>query len=152
MTHGFCDIGIYQGKHPANLGTLWRTAFQLGANGIFVIGRRYRHQGSDTCKSFRHIPLRQYDTIDHWKAALPYAAMIVGIEIGGEPLETFAHPRQAVYLLGAEDHGLPPVVQACCHRIVSLSAVRVPSYNVAVAGSLVLYHRHIQRGNHANPA
>lgn len=52
-----------------------------------------------------------------------------------------AHPRQAIYLLGAEDHGLPPDVLARCNSVVSLEAVCRPSYNVAVAGSIILYDR-----------
>ncbi|MFK5282415.1 TrmH family RNA methyltransferase, partial [Lacticaseibacillus paracasei] len=48
------------------------------------------------------------------------------------------------YLLGAEDHGLPDVVIQRCHRLVSLESVRTPSFNVAVAGSLVMYDRLIK--------
>ena len=31
----------------------------------------------------------------------------VVVEMGGEPLETFKHPDQAIYILGSEDTGLP---------------------------------------------
>jgi tRNA G18 (ribose-2'-O)-methylase SpoU len=40
-----------------------------------------------------------------------------------------------------EDRGLPPEIQAQCQHIVSLEAVNTLSYNVAVAGSLVMYSR-----------
>ena len=138
---GFFEIGVYRPKTEANVGTLWRSAFQLGASGIFTIGRRYRAQTSDTLKTPRHIPLRHFDTFDLWAETRPHGAVLVGIEMGGKALETFTHPVQAVYLLGAEDHGLPPQVLERCDRVVSLSAVRTESYNVAVAGSLVMYHR-----------
>ena len=71
----------------------------------------------------------------------PPCAQWVAVEMGGEPLSTFDHPERCVYILGAEDAGLPePVLRACRHRI-SLEGVRAESYNVAVAGTLIMYDR-----------
>lgn len=67
--------------------------------------------------------------------------MLVGVEMGGVALSEYKHPKTAIYLLGAEDRGLPDHVQAQCQAIVSLEAVNMLSYNVAVAGSLVMYSR-----------
>ena len=72
---------------------------------------------------------------------IPYSAMLVGVEMGGKALSGFSHPKQAVYLLGAEDYGLPPDIIEQCQSIVSLEAVRKFSYNVAVAGSVIMYDR-----------
>lgn len=146
MTRGYFEIGVYHPKTGANIGTLWRSAFQLGASGIFVIGARYRHQSSDTVKAYRHVPLRHFDTFDSFFAQLPHAAPLVGIEMGGRPLGTTSHPESGVYLLGAEDHGLPQHVMDKCHRIISLEAMRTPSFNVAVAGSIVMYDRMLKLG------
>ena len=66
--------------------------------------------------------------------------------MGGVPLASFEHPERAIYLLGAEDHGLPPAIVRQCSHVVSLEAARTPSYNVAVAGSLVMYDRLSKRG------
>lgn len=137
----YFEIGIYGAKTEHNIGTLWRSALQLGAAGIFTVGRRYPGQASDTCKTPRHIPLRHYLTLDELLANRAHGAVLVGVEMGGEPLATFSHPAQAIYLLGAEDHGLPSAVLARCDRVVSVESVTVPSYNVAVAGSLVMWHR-----------
>lgn len=52
------------------------------------------------------------------------------------------HPLRALYLLGAEDHGLPPEVLARCHEVVQVPSPSPYSLNVAVAGSLVLYDRY----------
>ena len=148
---GFFEIGIFHPKHETNMGTLWRSAYQLGSSGIFTIGRRYRVQASDTVKTYKQVPLRHYLTFADFFAALPFSTILVGIEMGGEPLSSFEHPQQAVYLLGAEDHGLPNEYMQRCHKIVSLESVRTQSYNVAVAGSLVMYHRLIQK-NRDSPA
>lgn len=139
---GFFEIGIFHGKSTANVGTLWRSASQLGAAGIFTVGRRYPQQASDTLKTFRHIPMRDYLDMDALVAGLPYSTPLVAVEMGGTSLLEFKHPERAVYLLGAEDHGLPPAVLARCHHLVSLPSVRTASYNVAVAGALVMFDRY----------
>ena len=138
---GYFEIGIYNPKTADNVGTLWRSAYQLGASGIFTIGARYKKMASDTYKTPKQIPLRAYDTIEQFLEVRPHGALLVGVEMGGEPLAQFKHPKNAVYLLGAEDHGLPPRVLEMCNHVVSLEAVRFASYNVAVAGSLVMYNR-----------
>ena len=139
--HGYFEIGIYHCKTPMNLGTLWRSAYQLGAAGIFLIGARFRKQASDTLQAYRHIPLREYSDFEHFQSARPYDCMLVGVEMGGKSLSGYTHPQRAIYLLGAEDHGLPARIAEKCQRIISLEAIHRPSYNVAVAGSLVMYHR-----------
>lgn len=138
---GFFEVGVFHAKTEQNIGTLWRSAYQLGAAGLFVIGRRYRRQASDTLNAMRHVPLREYLTLEEMLAHRPVRAVLIGIEMGGVPLAQFVHPPQAIYLLGSEDHGLPPEVLDRCNCVVSLEAVGRLSYNVAVAGSIVLYHR-----------
>jgi tRNA G18 (ribose-2'-O)-methylase SpoU len=138
---GYFEIGVFHSKKEVNIGTLWRSAYQLGASGIFTIGRRYSTQASDTVKAMNQIPLRHYATFEEFLANRPQEVSLVGVEMGGRPLRDFCHPKQAIYLLGAEDSGLPDDVLKQCNLVVSLDAKTMPSYNVAVAGSIVLYHR-----------
>ena len=146
MNRGYFEVGIFRGKTPANVGTLWRSAYQLGAAGIFTVGSRYPKQASDTLSAYRHIPQREYASLEAFVLASPYDCPIVGVEMGGTPLPEFVHPERAIYLLGAEDHGLSREALARCHRVVSLPSIRTNSYNVAVAGSLVMYDRMVKRG------
>lgn len=138
---GYFEIGIYQPRNDLNIGTLWRSAHQLGAAGIFTIGRRYRRQTSDPFAVDEHIPLRWFPTFEDFLEARPHGAQLVAVEIGGTPLAQFAHPPQAIYLLGAEDNGLPDKIIEKCNALIALEAVRQVSYNVAVTGSIVMYHR-----------
>ena len=138
---GFFEIGIFSPKHEVNVGTLWRSAYQLGASGIFTIGKRYKQQAGDTVKSMHQIPLRYYETFDDFRHHRPEQATLVGIEMGGRSLAGFCHPEQSIYLLGAEDDGLPQDIIDYCNCVVSLDSVMMNSYNVAVAGSIVMYHR-----------
>lgn len=152
MGRGFFEIGIYRGKTPANVGTLWRSAYQMGAAGIFTVGRRYPNQASDTVKAYRHIPCREFADFDALLSGLPQSAPIVAVEMGGRPLRNFVHPERAVYLLGAEDHGIPAGILARCHHRISLPAIRTESYNVAVAGSLVMFDRQSKNGSFTEAA
>lgn len=47
--------------------------------------------------------------LDDWNSfaewAAPKGAVWVVVEMGGTPLEEFVHPRNAIYVLGSEDHG-----------------------------------------------
>jgi tRNA G18 (ribose-2'-O)-methylase SpoU len=138
---GYFEVGVYMPRNQANLGTLWRSALQLGAAGLFTIGRPYRRQTSDVFHAQESIPLRHYPDFEAFLAGRPSGALLVGVEFGGTPLSHFTHPDKAIYLLGSEDMGLPPKVLAACNAIVSLEAVAQASYNLAVAGSIVLYHR-----------
>jgi tRNA G18 (ribose-2'-O)-methylase SpoU len=143
---GYFEIGIARAKTETNIGTLWRSAYQLGAAGIFTIGRRYKRQSSDTTQTWRHIPLREYCCMEDFLNHRPYSCQIVGIEMGGRELSKFVHPEQCCYLLGAEDSGLSSAEIAKCNMLVSLSSIRTNSFNVSVAGSLVMYDRFIKLG------
>ena len=138
---GFFEIGIFRPKTDVNVGTLWRSAYQLGASGIFTIGKRYEKQASDTCVTNRHIPLRHYENFEDFNSHRPSLATLIGIEMNGYTLSYFSHPEQAIYLIGAEYDGLPQEILEKCQHTVSLESVRQLSYNVAVAGSIVMYHR-----------
>jgi tRNA G18 (ribose-2'-O)-methylase SpoU len=141
---GWFGVGIWKAKTEANLGTLWRSAWQMGASMIFTIGHRYKRQASDVVGAWKRVPFFQYADWQAFEVGRPFSCPLVGVEMGGEPLAGFTHPPHALYLLGAEDHGLAPeVLTRCTHRI-SIESVRYESYNVAVAVSLVLYSRMLQ--------
>jgi len=138
---GYFEIGICNGKNTMNVGTLWRSAYQLGATGIFTIGKRLPLQASDTYKTCRQIPLREYLTIEQFLENRPFDCQLIGVEMDGKPISGFTHPARALYVLGAEDQGLPQSLIEKCDHIITLDAIRRPSFNVAVAGSIVMYHR-----------
>lgn len=138
---GFFGIGILNGKTKENIGTLWRSADLLGASFIFTIGKRYKHQASDTLKTPRHIPLYNYETFDDFYKQMPYDCQLIGVELdeNSSYIADFKHPERCIYLLGSEDNGLTnEAIERCLHLI------QLPgrsSMNVAVAGSIVMYDR-----------
>jgi tRNA(Leu) C34 or U34 (ribose-2'-O)-methylase TrmL len=141
---GYFGIGIYHSKAEVNIGTLWRSAFIYDASFVFTIGRRYKKQASDTVKTWRHIPLLHFGSFDDLKNHGPYNCPIVCVETADKAvtLPRFSHPERAIYLLGAEDHGIPAEVMR------GRSVVAIPArlcLNVAVAGSIVMYDRYVKR-------
>ncbi len=142
----FFGIGIYQPKTEHNIGTLWRSAYTLGAAFIFIIDGKYKPQTSDTSKSWSKIPFYRYASFEQFYATLPYSTQLVGIEMSAnsQSICTFAHPSRAAYLLGAEDNGLPDLVLEKCHHLIQLPGE--VSLNVAVSGSIVIYDRIQKRG------
>lgn len=143
---GYFGIGIYHGKTEANIGTLWRSAAILGADFIFTIGRRYKAQASDTMKTPRHIPLYNYTDYDDFFKHVPYDCPVIAVELADNavPLEKFEHPERCIYLLGAEDHGLPETILNRCRYTVQLLGDFC--MNVATAGSIVMYDRAVKKG------
>lgn len=138
---GYFGIGIYGTKYPINIGTLWRSADAFNADYIFTIGKRYKATPSDTTKSWRHIPLFEFDTFQQFRDSLPKGSTLVGVKLAENSisLSDFKHPQRAVYLLGAEDFGLPQDVLTACNSIVQIPGKLC--LNVSIAGSIVLYDR-----------
>ena len=141
LKRGYYGVAVYHPKIRVNVGTLWRTANLFGGAFMATIGRRYKKQPSDTMDSPKHIPLYNYLTFDDFYNHLPHDCKLVGVELVDKAIDLygFSHPERAVYLLGAEDHGIPTNVLERCHTVIKLRGTH--SMNVSVAGSIVIYHR-----------
>lgn len=141
---GFFAIGVYHPKTEVNIGTLMRSAFLYDAAFVFTVGLRYRRQASDTPDTARHIPLIHFDDIESLVRHLPYSTPLVGVELDprGVQLPQYQHPDRAVYLLGAEDHGLPQHIIDRCHGLIEIPTPQPHSMNVASAGAVILHDRY----------
>lgn len=141
---GYFGIGILNLKTTKNIGTLWRSAQVMGADFIFTVEKRYEMMRTDTMKSWKHTPLFQYNNIDAFFDAVPMGCKVIAIELdeSSVPLAEFEHPERAIYLLGAEDYGIPKEILKRCNDIVQLPGNY--SQNVSVVGGIVLYDRFIK--------
>jgi tRNA(Leu) C34 or U34 (ribose-2'-O)-methylase TrmL len=121
--------------------------YYSGAAFIFTIHRRYSKQPSDTPHTYLHTPLYHYKDWDSFLTHKPYDCPIVCIEFGIDncrELGKSIHPERAIYLLGAEDIGLPTYVLSG-RQVISIPTLREPgSLNVASAGSIVMYDRYVK--------
>jgi tRNA(Leu) C34 or U34 (ribose-2'-O)-methylase TrmL len=140
MKRGYFGIGVYHPKTEENIGTLWRSAHNFGADFIFTIGKRYKKQASDTTKAERHVPLYEYTSFEDFKEHLPKGCQLVFIEQteGANNLKDTTHPETCAYILGAEDYGVPEEMMKGYQKVFIDSPLCL---NVAVAGSITLYDR-----------
>ena len=138
---GYCAIGVFRGKTSHNLGTLWRSAYILGAAYIFTVEGRYKKQSSDVVRAWSRIPLFNYKNFEDLMSSIPYDCRLIGVEIddSAQLLHKFEHPKRAIYLLGSEDNGLPKYVRNKCHLMIKIPGNS--SLNVGVTGSIVLHDR-----------
>ena len=149
---GFFGIGVYHPKREVNVGTLWRHAWLYGADFIFTIGPRYRHQAGDTVKAPLSIPMYNYESFESFESNLPERCPVVCVELTdtARPLNEMYHPDRCAYLLGAEDHGLPERILAGRHTVV-IPSPRDATMNVANAGTVVMYDRYAKQLAMARP-
>lgn len=140
---GYFAIGIEAAKTEANVGTLMRSAHSMGARFIFTIGHRYPVTRMDTSKSWRHVPLFEFQDFAAFSDAVPKDCEVVGVECdqgAPKPLTTFKHPERAIYVLGSEDRGMSKPMLQRCDRLVEIPGCDL-CLNVATAGSIVMYDR-----------
>jgi len=137
-------IGIENTKTATNVGTLWRSAYNFGAQMVFTVGKRYKNQPSDTVKAWRHIPLLHFGDWQQYKEHAPQGWENIGVEIlpTSKNIKGFSHPKQAVYILGAEDCGLSQEAIAICKHIIHIPSKHC--LNVSVAGSIIMFDRTIK--------
>lgn len=134
-------IGIEYTKTESNVGTLMRSAVNFGAALVFTVGRRYRRQASDTVHAAHQIPVLHFASWDDARRHLPidWTPVVVELGDGAHRLETFVHPKRAIYILGPEDGSVSDEVQSRYRNKVIIPSLRC--LNVAVAGSVVMYDR-----------
>jgi len=144
----YFGIGIENSKTFYNIGLLWRGAENLGAGFIFTLGRRYKKDPSDVYRTYQRVPLFHYEDAEDLLKHIPHGCRIIGVEnsAGSLDLKSYNHLDRAVYLLGAEDNGLTKKAVSICHEVVKIPCMK-GCYNVAVAGSIVMYDRLIKKSD-----
>ena len=149
MRRGYYGIGIIGCKTRSNIGTLWRSAHLFDARFLVMIAPRYpwikARQASDTTNARLHIPYFTFPDFDTFCAyGRPCDCALVAVEQteSSRDLPTFIHPHRAIYLLGAEDTGIPDYVLRVVQHTIAIPTPMC--LNVAVAGSIVMYDRYVK--------
>ena len=66
-------------------------------------------------------PIQKTDTyVKSYSSISPVDTSLTACPSISQPLMTYTHPERAVYLLGAEDFGLPEDVIASCDDVIQL--------------------------------
>lgn len=125
-----------------NVGSLIRTAHAVAAEEVILVGEReWNVEAARTAELYTTIvalpdvpAFRDHLTARSWR--------LVAVELDGRavPLFDADYPERPCFLLGAELGGVPGELLAAADLIVQIPQWGlVPSLNLAVAGSIVLY-------------
>ena len=93
-------------KFYSNIGTMMRSCYNLEADFIAIIGKRFsrRNERGDTVDTQQTIPTFTFDSIDTALAALPrWPLVAVEITSRSRDLKNFVHPKSCSYVFGPED-------------------------------------------------
>lgn len=139
-------------RDPGNLGTILRTADSTGAGGVVLIG--------ESCDPFSVEAVRasmgslfamklaraSFEDLLHFKKKR--GATMMGLSLKGVPLDADRPaPARAIVLMGNEQSGLPPDMEAACDLLIKLPMRgRADSLNLAVATAVMLYDLWRRRG------
>jgi tRNA(Leu) C34 or U34 (ribose-2'-O)-methylase TrmL len=137
-------------KYPHNVGAALRACAAFGTDQLYVTGNRAQWEVTGKGQRLpREERMRVYkDKVDLIRNDRPFdlvSGVPIAVEVSptAEPLATFTHPENAVYVFGPEDGSVPKVARQFCHRFVILPSDHC--LNLAAAVSCVLMHRRIQR-------
>lgn len=140
-------------QDPGNLGALVRAAEAGGATGALVCGRS-AHPFSwkalrGSMGSALRLPVAIIGTAQDALALAQRHGVrtVAAVPRGGKPPETIRWREPIALFLGGEGIGLSTELINRCHEIVSIPMQPpVESLNIAVAGALLVYEAHRQRG------
>ncbi|MEM9570698.1 MAG: RNA methyltransferase [Pseudomonadota bacterium] len=145
-------IGLYECRDPGNLGTILRTADCAGAAGVILI--------ENCCDPFSVEAVRasmgslfdvrmaraSFDSFNAWRQASNLN--MVAASVNGQTPHTGVNFEQpSLILMGNEQAGLPPAIEAQCDTLC-LIPMRggADSLNLAQATAIMLYEGWRQRG------
>jgi tRNA(Leu) C34 or U34 (ribose-2'-O)-methylase TrmL len=135
-------------KYPHNVGAAIRACSCFDVNSFVWTGERVnpakyeRLPREERMKGYKRVDFR-YDQRPF--ELFPKDSVPVCVEVfeNSEPLTTFVHPENAIYVFGPEDGRIPQVVRWLCHRFV-----HIPAHfclNLSAAVNVVFAHRLMSR-------
>src|SRR5215831_106311 len=135
-------------KYPHNVGAAIRACSCFEAKSLVWTGERVnpakyqRLPREERMKGYRRVEFQNHERPFD---LFPRDCVPVCVEVfdSSEPLTTFEHPENAVYVFGPEDGRVPQVMRRLCHRFV-----HIPSHfclNLSASVNVVLAHRRISR-------
>lgn len=150
MSHGVICINT---KFRSNVGMILRLSAAFGADYFYWTGNRAElapNEISGRTRLPREERMKDYKNVDFRNLSehslgvalsvlQPHTPIAVEYRQDFEPLTTFKHPENAIYIFGSEDEGIPASVLRRCHRFTTVPSDHV--LNLATAVAIVLYDR-----------
>ncbi len=141
-------------QDPQNVGTLLRTAEVVGVHGVVLPGRRTATITPAVVNASSGATEHLYMTTGNVNQAIQWlqrqGVWVVGVEDDerARPFDEASLPTPLALVLGAEGEGMARLTRQRCDALVRLPmGGHIESLNVAVTGSIVLYHAWRERQN-----
>jgi tRNA(Leu) C34 or U34 (ribose-2'-O)-methylase TrmL len=139
-------------KYPHNVGAVLRACSCFGLKQLWWTGSRVtidpvkgeRLPREERMKGYKEVALCPCDyPLDQFNESLRAVPVAVEVRENSEPLTTFEHPDNAIYLFGPEDGSIPKPWLHRCHRFVHIPANHC--LNLSTAAAVILAHRRMSR-------
>ncbi|MBK7534129.1 MAG: 23S rRNA (guanosine(2251)-2'-O)-methyltransferase RlmB [Myxococcales bacterium] len=142
-------------EDPRNLGAILRSAYLLGAHGVIIPEHRAAEVTPVTTKASAGaselLPIAKVGNLvralEELKAAGVWTVAVHDSPTS-RPIATIDAAMPVCLVLGAEGHGVRPLVAKSCdfHAVIPMARSEIGSFNVSVAAALALYDIASRRG------
>ena len=135
-----------------NLGALLRSADLFFVDAVIVPGKRSARDSEVVAKTSSgasaFVPLFEVTNLTRSLLALKEAGYwVYGADMEGKSAREVKFAENTVLVLGSEDKGLSRLVRETCDELVRIpTRGHVDSFNVSVAGGILLYEIRRQEG------
>jgi len=143
-------IALVDPKYPNNVGMVVRLASCYGLRQVWFSGDRVslnpargeRLPREERMKGYKDVQMIHYE---YFFDQFPADTVPVAVEVraNSEPLNSFEHPDNALYVFGPEDGSIPKVLLTHCHRFLVIPTRHC--LNLATAVATVLWDREYKR-------
>jgi tRNA(Leu) C34 or U34 (ribose-2'-O)-methylase TrmL len=143
-------IALVDPRYPQNVGMVVRLASCYGIRQVWFTGERVslnpaageRLPREERMKGYKDVEMIHYECFFD---QFPTDTVPVAVEVraDSEPLHSFEHPANALYVFGPEDGSIPKSLLGHCHRFVVIPTRHC--LNLATAVATVLWDREYKR-------
>ncbi len=132
-------------QDPGNIGTLVRTALAFGIDQIILSKGCVDLYNDKLLRAMQgahfHISCIYRDLHEIIPMLQQNGVSVVGSALeNGQPIATIAREEKMAFVLGNEGNGMEKEIIALCNQIAYIPITTIESLNVAVAGSIMMYH------------
>jgi len=134
-------FGIYNPKDATNLGHILRSAQAFSIPFVYQVGgtASWRKIKTDVTKASRWLIAGEYESLEHLRHEF-LNIPIIGVEISprSKRINDFEPRRDALYLFGREDAGIPEEILSKLDDVIYIPTV--VSLNVGITSAIVMFH------------
>lgn len=132
-------------QDPGNIGTLVRTALAFGIDQVILSRQCVELYNDKLLRAMQgahfHISCIYRDLEEVIALLKKNGVCIVGSALkNGQPIDTITKQEKMAFILGNEGNGMTPEILSLCDHIAYIPISTIESLNVAVAGSIMMYH------------